>query len=105
MSDQLGAGPGLCGSKDCEEGNRNRAMLLNERREMLKDRRTNGYKRCDRVSSKAVAKEWVQDMSRVMIMLRSSLERKAREAVRIQMMAQYLMRKGYSIDVREAIQK
>ena len=40
---------------------------MRETREQLKLRRTAGYKRCGRVSSKDVSQEWVQDRSRVII--------------------------------------
>ena len=35
-------------------GNRNKAILMRERREQLKQKRTAGYRRCGRVSSKEV---------------------------------------------------
>ena len=38
-------------------GNRNKAMLMREKRERLKQKRTNAYKRCDRVSSEEVPRE------------------------------------------------
>ena len=44
-------------------------MLLKERRERLKEKRTNGFKRCDKVSSKQVGQEWVQDRSRPMVVI------------------------------------
>ena len=50
-------------------GNRNKAMLIREKREKLKQKRTNAYKRCDRVSSEEVPKEWVQDRSKVMVII------------------------------------
>ena len=50
-------------------GNRNKAMLIREKRELLKQRRTNAYKRCNKVSSKDVPKEYIQDRSRVMVVI------------------------------------
>ena len=50
-------------------GNRNKALLIREQRERLKQRRTNAYKRCDKVNSKNVPKEWVQDRSRTMVII------------------------------------
>jgi hypothetical protein len=50
-------------------GNRNKAMLIREKREKLKQRRTNAYKRCDRVSSDEVPSEWVQDRSKNMVII------------------------------------
>ena len=44
---------------------------MRERREQLKQKRTAGYKRCGRVSSKNVSQEWVQDKSRVMVIIGS----------------------------------
>ena len=52
-------------------GNRNKALLLRERREILKEKRSTGYKRCGRVSSKQVAGEWIQDKSRKMVIIGS----------------------------------
>ena len=52
-------------------GNRNKAMLLREKREQLRDRRINGYKRCDRVNSKQVSQEWIQDKSKTMVVIGS----------------------------------
>ena len=52
-------------------GNRNKALLLRERREELKDRRMNGFNRCGRVSSKQVSQECVQDRSQVMVVIGS----------------------------------
>ena len=49
--------------------NRNKAMLLKERRERLKEKRMNGFIRCDKVSSKQVGQEWVQDRSRPMVVI------------------------------------
>ena len=46
-------------------------MLLKERRERLKENRMNGFKKCDKVSSKQVGQEWVQDRSRVMVVIGS----------------------------------
>ena len=46
-------------------------MLLKERRERLKDKRTNRFRRCDKVSSKQVGQEWVQDRSRPMVVIGS----------------------------------
>ena len=54
-------------------GNRNKALLLRERRDQLRERRSNGYKRCGRVSSKQVAQEWVQDKSRAMVVIGSDV--------------------------------
>ena len=42
-----------------QRGNRNRSLLLREKREWLKQRRVNGFKRCDRVNSKEVGNKWV----------------------------------------------
>ena len=50
-------------------GNRNIALLIREQREKLKQRRTNAYKRCDRVNSRDVPKEWIQDRSRTMVII------------------------------------
>ena len=50
-------------------GNRNKAMLLREKREQLKDKRTGGYKRCDRVGSNQVPREMVQDRSKAMVII------------------------------------
>ena len=44
---------------------------MRERREQFKLKRTAGYKRCGRVSSKNVSQEWVQDRSKVMVILGS----------------------------------
>ena len=52
-------------------GNRNKAMLLKEKREQLKEKRTNGYKRCGRVSSNQVPKELIQDRSKAMVVIGS----------------------------------
>ena len=52
-------------------GNRNKAILMRERREQLKQKRTAGYRRCGRVSSKEVGQEWVQDKSNVMVIIGS----------------------------------
>ena len=54
-----------------QRGNRNKAVLMRERREQLKLRRTAGYMRCGRVSSKDVSQERVQDRSRVMVIIGS----------------------------------
>ena len=37
-------------------GNRNKAMLIREQRERLKQKRTNAFRRCDRVNSSEVPK-------------------------------------------------
>ena len=50
-------------------GNRNKALLIREQRERLKQRRTNAYKRCDKVNSRDVPKEWIQDRSRTMVII------------------------------------
>ena len=50
-------------------GNRNKALLIREKREQLKQKRTNAYKRCDKVNSKDVPKEWVQDRGRTMVVI------------------------------------
>ena len=71
MKDALEEAPGLCGCKECvsddepslagveyvtssvkRRGNRNKATILREQREKLKQKRTNAFKRCDRVSSR-----------------------------------------------------
>ena len=52
-----------------QRGNRNKATLIRERREWLKQKRTNAFKRCDRVNSREVSKEWVQDRSSVMVII------------------------------------
>ena len=52
-------------------GNRNKALLLRERREELKEKRRNGYKRCGRVNSKQVSQEYIQDRSKVMVVIGS----------------------------------
>ena len=52
-------------------GNRNKALLLRERREELKDKRRNAFKRCGRVSSKQVSQEYIQDRSQVMVVIGS----------------------------------
>ena len=54
-----------------KRGNRNKSILIRERREQLKQKRKNGYKRCDRVSSKDVDQDWVQDRSRAMVVIGS----------------------------------
>ena len=50
-------------------GNRNKAMLIREKREQLKQKRTNGYKRCNKVNSREVPKEWIQDRSRALFII------------------------------------
>ena len=52
-------------------GNRNKALLLKERRDQLKENRSTRYKRCGMVSSKQVSKEWIQDKSRTMVIIGS----------------------------------
>ena len=47
------------------------SLLLKEKREKLKQKRTNAFNRCDRVCSKDVDQEWVQDMSRPMVVIGS----------------------------------
>ena len=44
---------------------------MRERREQFKLKRTAGYKRCGRVSSNYVSQEWVQDRSKVMVIIGS----------------------------------
>jgi hypothetical protein len=52
-------------------GNRNRSLLLRERREQLRQKRTNRFKQCDRVSSKNVSQKWIQDRSKAMVIIGS----------------------------------
>ena len=52
-----------------QRGNWNKALLLKERREWFKQRRTNAFKICDMVNSKEVANEWVQERSKVMVVI------------------------------------
>ena len=52
-------------------GNRNKALLLREKREKLKEKRSTGYKRCGMVSSKQVPEELVQDKSRTIVVIGS----------------------------------
>ena len=52
-------------------GNKNKALLLRDRREELKDRRINAFKRSGRVSSKQVSQEYIQDRSQVMVLIGS----------------------------------
>ena len=54
-----------------QRGNRNKAVLMRERREQLKLRRQAGYKRCGRVSSNSVGQDWVQEKSEVMVVIGS----------------------------------
>ena len=85
MEESKREAPGLCGCEECAEpdqvqyvstsvaqrGNRNKALLLKERRELQKEKRTNGYKRCDKVNSKDVDKKWVQDRNQKMVIIGS----------------------------------
>ena len=48
-----------------------RALLLRERRECLKQKRTKGFKRCDRVNSKEVDQKWIQDRTKKMVIIGS----------------------------------
>ena len=52
-------------------GNRNSSLLLKEKREQLKQSRQGRFKKCDRVSSKDVGQEWVQDRSKPMVIVGS----------------------------------
>ena len=54
-----------------KRGNRNKALLLKERREQLKERRSSGYRRCGMVNSKQVAQEWIQDRGQAMVIIGS----------------------------------
>ena len=51
--------------------NRNKSQLIREMREQPRQRRINGHKRCDRVSSKDVDPDWVQDRSKAMVVIGS----------------------------------
>ena len=42
----------------------NKSLLLRERREQLKQKRKNRFKKCDRVNSKDVSQGWIQDRKR-----------------------------------------
>ena len=53
------------------KGKRNLSLLLREKREQLRQKRTNKFQRCDRVSSKDVSQDWVQDKSKVMVVVGS----------------------------------
>ena len=53
-------------------GDRNRlSLLLREKREQLRQKRTNRFRQCDRVSSKSVSQEWIQDRSKTMVIIGS----------------------------------
>ena len=52
-------------------GNRNISLLLKEKREQLKQSRQGRFKKCERVSSKDVGQEWVQDRSKPMVIVGS----------------------------------
>ena len=54
-----------------QRGNRNRALLLRDRRAALKERRTTGYARCNKVNSKEVSNNLVQDRTRKMVIIGS----------------------------------
>ena len=54
-----------------QRGNRNKALLLKERRALLKERRTKGYARCKKVNSKEVNNKWVQDRTTKMVIIGS----------------------------------
>ena len=54
-----------------QRGNRNKALLLRERRELLKERRTRGYARCNKVNSREVDNKWVQDRTKRMVIIGS----------------------------------
>ena len=54
-----------------QRGNRNKALLLRERREALKERRTHGFRRCNKVNSKEVSNKWVQDRNPKMVVIGS----------------------------------
>jgi hypothetical protein len=54
-----------------QRGNRNKALLLRERREALKERRTHGFRRCNKVNSKEVSNKWVQYRNSKMVVIGS----------------------------------
>ena len=54
-----------------QRGNRNKSLLLKEKREWLKQKRTNAFKRCDRVNSKEVDQKWIQDRTKKMVIIGS----------------------------------
>ena len=97
----LDAAPGLCGCEECmskddldkpleeepacqeseplqfvtdsvrQRGNRNKARLIREKREAMKEKRTNKFKRCDRVKSTEIDNQWVQDRGQRMVIIGS----------------------------------
>ena len=71
VGEEHGQGAGSVGEKKSVKGKRNLSLLLREKREQLRQKRTNKFKRCDRVSSKDVSQEWVQDKSKVMVVIGS----------------------------------
>ena len=71
LGEEHGQGAGSVGDKKSVKGKRNLSLLLREKREQLRQMRTNKFRRCDRVSSKDVSQEWVQDKSKVMVVIGS----------------------------------
>ena len=54
-----------------QRGKRSSTTLHREKRERLKEKRTNRYKRCNRVNSREIDRKWVQDRNQKMVIIGS----------------------------------